>query len=328
MLKKLRKNKEDAVLLNTESIINETMIVEPLKIELVNTVPMKTAPMNTAPAITVKLTAEDLEQINSVHTGTTINVPNVKYACSTHIGTRESQQDYIDAGMGVNGVVFGIVCDGMGGLEGGEAASSTAAQAMAAALINMDPGCDIPVFLAKQALHINKLVHDLPFESEDGNGAGTTIVAAVIVDKNLYWLAIGDSRIYIIRQNEIETVTRDHSYSMELDELVRTGRMTPQDAAADPMRDALISFLGVADLKLIDCNQNPFILDPGDIVLLCSDGLYRSLSEHDIMDVIKRHGDDIEECARVLPLYAYDKSPGGQDNTSVVILKYQHGHSV
>jgi len=311
MLNKKRKNKSNAV-------VSELAVPDLL-------LPGVIVPERVIPEVTVQIAQTD----NSFDiTGRSAAVTGIEYACSSHIGTRENQQDYIDAGASVSGVVFGIVCDGMGGLSGGEVASSTAAQALAEALIKMDPNCDVPAFLTAQAHYVNKLVYDLPFESEGGIGAGTTIVAAVIVDKNLYWLSIGDSRIYIIRKNEIEIVTRDHSYSMELEGRVRDGRITAEDAASDPMRDALISYLGIDDLKIIDCNRNAFILKPGDIILLCSDGLYRSLCEADIMDVIQRHGDDIEECARVLPLYAYDKSAGSQDNTSVVLMRYQDGKPV
>ena len=271
---------------------------------------------------TVQILPSEVERTMLKNIGEAVVQPYTEYACSSHIGTRENQQDYIDVGTGNNGVVFGIVCDGMGGLEGGEIASRTAGQAFASSLIKMDPNCDIPAFLATESQNVNRMVFDI--SSDDGGSggaAGTTIVAAVIVEKDLYWLSIGDSRIYIIRGHEIETVTRDHSYSMELEEYVRCGNMTAEEAAADPMKDALISYLGINKLWLIDSNQKPFVLEPGDIVLLCSDGLYRSLSDRDIMDIIQRHCDDIEECARVLPLYAYDRAPGGQDNTSVVLIR-------
>jgi len=113
---------------------------------------------------------------------------------------------------------------------------------------------------------------------------------------------------------------------MELEKQVQNGMITAEEAANDPMREALISYLGIDRLTLIDSNRNPFSLEPGDTILLCSDGLYRSLSEADITEVLERHNEDIIEAARVLPLYAFDKSNGGQDNTSVILFRYQHGN--
>jgi len=294
------------------------------KIKRKTTKKTESSPQRPDLAVTVQLTQSDTnsEMMEKIEEALkSFDTPNVQYAYSTHIGTRDSQQDYVDAGTGENGIIYGIVCDGMGGLEGGEVASRKAGQALTAVMLKMDPKCNIPAFLTDMVHYINKFVCELPFKSNDGNGAGTTLVATVIIGKCLYWISIGDSRIYIIRNNEIEAVTRDHSYSMQLNEQVLAGTKTPDEAASDPMRDALISFLGIDKLKIIDSNKNPFLLEPGDIILICSDGLYRSLNEHEIMSVIKRHSDNIEECARVLPLYAYDKSPGGQDNTSVVLIK-------
>ena len=245
-----------------------------------------------------------------------------EYATSSHIGTREYQQDSTAAGQGRGDVLFGVVCDGMGGLEDGELASRTAAETFVQALVIMDPDCDIPGYLTALTHQVNALVYALPSQTGVSGASGTTLVAAVMTGNSLYWVSVGDSRIYIIREQEIACVTRDHAYSMELDELVRSGRLSPEDAATDPHRDALISFLGMERLELLECNRNPFVLEAGDIVLLCSDGLYRSLDETDILEVVERHRDNLEECARVLPIYAFDRAQGSQDNTSVILLRY------
>ena len=246
-------------------------------------------------------------------------------ASSSHIGTRAYQQDSTETGHGRGKLVFGILCDGMGGLEGGELASSTAAKTLALSLCEMDPTCDIPTFLEAQAHMLNQMIRALPALNGERGLSGTTLTAAVIINASLYWLSVGDSRIYIIREQEIAVVTRDHSYALTLEQRVREGKLTAVEAAGDPQRDALISFLGMEELELIDFNRNAFALRDGDLVLLCSDGLYRSLCEADILDVIDRHRDDLNECARVLPLYAFDKAQGSHDNTSVVLLRYQNG---
>jgi len=253
-------------------------------------------------------------------------IHGIEYACAIHIGTRANQQDFVEVGTSKTGVVFGVLCDGMGGLDDGDLASRTAAQAMALTIAEMDPECDIHEFLVSQAHLINEMIYDLPSDESQKGAVGTTLSAIVITGGELYWLSIGDSRIYIIRHGEILSVTRDHSYKLILEEQVKNGNITAEDAANDSQRDALISYLGVDELVLIDSNLNPFALEPGDTILLCSDGLYRSLGESDIMEVLERHKDDIVESARVLPLYAFDKADGGQDNTSVILFRYQHGN--
>jgi len=278
------------------------------------------------PEITVQIPPDSADDAldSATESALFVKTDTVEFACSKHIGTREYQQDSVEVGTGADGVVFGVLCDGMGGLEDGELASRTAAQALAEALREMDPSCDIPAFLSSHAHSINKLIFELPSDVSKRGAAGTTLCAAVIVGDSLFWLSVGDSRIYIIRKQEILAVTREHSYSLDLEEQVRAGRITAEEAAEDPSREALISYIGMDELALIDCNRNPFLLESGDIVLLCSDGLYRSLGDADILEVLARHSGNISECARVLPLYAFDKAQGAQDNTSVIILWYRN----
>jgi protein phosphatase len=252
--------------------------------------------------------------------------PTVETACASHIGTRQYQQDAVLLGTGRGDIVFGILCDGMGGLEDGELASRTAVESVSEALRGMDPECNIPSFLISTAILANGAVGAIPSASGRRGESGTTLTVAVITKGSLFWASVGDSRIYILRHGEIVSVTRDHSYSLELGEMVAKGKITAEDAANDPGRDALISYLGIDNLELIDFNHNAFALEHGDIVLLCSDGLYRSLSDADIAGLVARHGDELDECARVLPLYAFDNAKGAhQDNTSVVLLRYQNG---
>ena len=267
------------------------------------------------------------ENDNPIGCETTVRIENdpmhkTEYAQSSHIGTREYQQDTTRAGRGKAGVLFGVLCDGMGGLEDGEAASRMAAEDFAQALSEADPDGDIPLLLNDLAHKVNALVFNLPSQTGQSGVSGTTITAAMITGDRLFWISAGDSRIYIIRKKEIVSVTRDHSYSLELDELVRQGRLEPEKAAEDPRRNALISYLGLERLEILDYNSKAFILEAGDIVLLCSDGLYRSLDDSEILDIMERHSDNIEECARVLPIYAFDRAQGNQDNTSVILLKY------
>ncbi len=249
----------------------------------------------------------------------------VRTAMATHIGTREYQQDaaFASASLPIeeDGLCFGVLCDGMGGLSDGEKAAGETLSHMVNALSQWGPDADIPALFIKEAKAANERVLSL-FGKDGASGAGTTLVSAAIEQDKLYWASVGDSRIYILRDDEIVQVTRDHNYALQLADMVKSGEIAAEEAENDPRRDALISFIGIPFLEIWDVNSTPFALRPGDIVLLCSDGLTKSLDDDHILSLVKRHAGNLDEAARVLPLAAFDASPGGQDNTSVVLLQY------
>ncbi len=238
---------------------------------------------------------------------------NVILALDTHIGTREYQQDALYACVLSNGMYAGVLCDGMGGMENGKEASEGVVEFVVNRLEVMTEETNIPEFLMETAKSANDLVE---------KGSGTTLVCAVIAGNNLYWVSVGDSRIYIIRGEEMEQVTVDHIYELKLMQRVQSGSLSLEAAMSDPQRNSLLSYIGAPHLEYVDVNLNPFKLTQGDIVLLCSDGLTKSLSDQEILKIVRRHGDNLVEASRVLPLSAFDASPNGQDNTSVILMQY------
>lgn len=246
----------------------------------------------------------------------------VNTAMSTHVGTREYQQDaaYVCEPLYEEGVAFAILCDGMGGMAGGERVSSDVVAFMANRIAALEAGQDVPDFLERAAADANAMVVEQ--NAATGQDSGTTLIAAIIRGGGLYWLNVGDSRIYILRAGEIARMTRDHNFALELQEMVDAGRITPEQAQADPRKDALVSYIGAPVLEIIDVNRGVFELQYGDMILLCSDGLTKILPDSDILAVIKEHGSDISATARALPLEAFDKSAGGMDNTSVILMQY------
>lgn len=239
---------------------------------------------------------------------------------SSMIGTRESQQDSIFGC--VNGTkALAIVCDGMGGLNGGEQASRLAVECLMKDWFDKEDIVDIPAFLEQAAIKADEKV----FYQKDDRGepvkAGTTIVAVVVRGHELYWLSVGDSRIYIIRGNEIMAVNRKHNYRMTLNRKLKRGEITKEEYAAEEYRaEALISYLGMGNISLMDVNPNPFLLEDGDIVVLSSDGLYKSLSEEEILGLVRIKEGDMQKAAETLTNAALEKKKVKQDNTSVVTL--------
>lgn len=259
--------------------------------------------------VTVKLFTEK-------KTGITIGMSSI-------IGTRSSQEDTIFGS--VRGTeAIAVVCDGMGGLAGGEVASKAAAESLVNAWFGRKEIGDIPGFLQEEAVRADEKV----FLQENENGerlrAGTTMVVAIIRENALYWLSVGDSKIYIIRGDEILSVCREHNYRLMLDQKLQKGELSTEEYAAEEYRaEALISYLGMGNVSLMDINQQPFLLEDNDIVLLSSDGLYRSLSEDMIRDIVKVNETDVQHAAEILTAAALADKTSGQDNTSVVVLRYQ-----
>ena len=245
-------------------------------------------------------------------------------AAETHQGTRDYQQDalYVSGPVivreGEPAKVYGILCDGMGGMIGGGEASNFVVGEMRKALESMSGGQNIAAFFVEK---IRGLDATLSERYGDG-GTGTTMVAVAAIENKLYWSSVGDSRVYLIRADEIVQVTRDHNYYMQLLEDVGKGKLTLQEAENDPKREALISFIGSGNADIIDANTEPFQLIHGDVILLCSDGLTKSLTDEEIRRYISGNTEDIGEAARVLINTAIDIDMNAKDNTSVILIKY------
>lgn len=252
--------------------------------------------------------------------------PENQIVCGTSsiLGTRKNQEDTI-YGYAEDKKAIGIVCDGMGGLEGGEMASSLAVESLAGAWFAEPDLENIPDFLEKQAVIADEKVFLLKSEKGEKLNAGTTMVAAVIREKELYWLSVGDSKIYLIRRNEILSVCREHNYRLTLDRLLAEGSITEEEyAKEEPKAEALISYLGMGQLPMMEINRQPFLLEDRDIVLLSSDGLYRSLSEEEILEIVKEGQDNMQKAAEMLTKRALGEKQKGQDNTSVVVMQVRY----
>lgn len=245
----------------------------------------------------------------------------------TNIGMkRQVNQDSFlikeyDAGL------LAVVCDGMGGASGGAEASATAATAFSGYAdisfgasdrdendtdaVNTEEGVRNVLLSAVRAA--NNAVFAASKEDEALNGMGTTLVSAFITDGRVYAVNVGDSRMYIIKENTITQVTHDHSY---VQYLVDIGRMTADEAKASNNKNIITRAVGTeaeveTDFFTVDADME------GGYVLLCTDGLTNHLSEEEIAGCITEAEDPEAGCAMLI-----DRAnrSGGSDNITAVII--------
>ena len=260
-------------------------------------------------------------------------VPELATFSYTDQGLREYQQDAVyvtpSKKFAANRKtrVMAVVCDGMGGMADGGKASRTAIQMMINGFQNVQnqPQMNFPGFFRSAIVTIDKTIASFP--KENGRGSGTTMVAAIAEENKLYWASVGDSRIYIIRENnnqtEMRQITRDHNYWLRLQEMVAQGKMTQEEAMGKRQKEALISFLGIGNVSLMDISTEPIPMQYGDIVMLCSDGITKTLPDHQIKSIILDDKNPIEQKAVQLVEAAIHGNTHSQDNTSVAILQYR-----
>lgn len=238
------------------------------------------------------------------------------------LGDREAQEDSFafsdpgDTELVGHGGLLAVLGDGMGGLAHGAAASRAAVRAFLGAYGAKTAGESIAEALDRSLRAAQRAVVELGGEISPSEPIGTTLVAAVVHDGALHWISAGDSRIYLVRGQEVAQLTRDHVYGERLREEARAGRISEREALEDPLRDSLTSYLGGEGLAEIDQNARPLPLRAGDRVILCSDGLYRALAPEEITAAL---GDDPHRTCEALVETALARRLERQDNVTVLM---------
>jgi len=230
---------------------------------------------------------------------------------------RTSNEDRAWAGP-IPGGYLCIVCDGMGGHEAGEVAAemalATIHQHLQAGLAQPGTRPEPGVLLAAALTEANRQV----FEASRvrASDMGTTVVAALVIGATAYLANAGDSRAYLFRAGQLTQVTQDHSLVASL---VLAGALAPEEVYSHPRRNEIYRFLGnKADLVLDPVA--PVALQPGDRLLLCSDGLWEMVRDPQIAQVLASVPEPDAACQRLIQLA---NEHGGEDNISAIILKVE-----
>jgi PPM family protein phosphatase len=199
------------------------------------------------------------------------------------------------------------VADGMGGARAGDIASR-----LAAATVREEEGDRVDVTeLIREA---NRRVFERARDDASASGMGTTMTVALVEGEQVTIGHVGDSRAYRLRENALEQLTEDHSLVAEL---VRSGKLSPEEAETHPQRSMITRVLGTDP----DVDADTFTVEaqPGDLFLLCSDGLTTMVEENHIVEVVDRHRGDLERAAKQLISDA--NRSGGEDNVTVVFFE-------
>jgi len=205
-----------------------------------------------------------------------------------------------------------VVADGMGGAQAGEVASQIAVEAFEQGL----PEDGSPEErLAIRAREANRRIHELSQTQSERAGMGTTLTAAYLDGDDLAIAHVGDSRAYLFRDDALTRLTQDHSL---VDELVRRGKLTEEQAAEHPQRSIITRALGPEPQVEVDTWTYP--LREGDVILLCSDGLTSMVSEELVATVLAR-SESLEAAAQGLIDEA--NGAGGRDNITVVMFRLE-----
>ena len=227
----------------------------------------------------------------------------VKHAGRSHPGRRRRRNE--DAFV-IAPPLF-AVADGMGGARAGEIASR-----LAAAAVREEEGERADV--AELIREANRRVFERARDDASASGMGTTMTVALVEAGHVTIGHVGDSRAYRLRDDALEQLTEDHSLVAEL---VRSGKLSPEEAESHPQRSVITRALGTEP----DVDVDTFTVEaqPGDVFLLCSDGLTTMVEDDHIVDVVNRHRGDLDRAAKQLISDA--NRSGGDDNVTVVFFE-------
>jgi protein phosphatase len=205
-----------------------------------------------------------------------------------------------------------VVADGMGGAQAGEVASRIAIESFQPGLKD---GSEPESGLAELARAANSRIHELSHSNAEQAGMGTTLTAVYVGEDEVAIAHVGDSRAYCLREGTLLRLTDDHSL---VDELMRQGRLTPEEAVEHPQRSVITRALGPEGTVEVDTRS--YRARAGDVYLLCSDGLTTMLAEENILELLlaNPHLRDAGEA-----LIAAANEAGGRDNITVVLLRLE-----
>jgi PPM family protein phosphatase len=205
------------------------------------------------------------------------------------------------------------VADGMGGAQAGEVAAGLAVDVLEQGLPEGDGS--VEARLAARVQEANERINAVSRRDDERAGMGTTLTVAYVGEDELTVAHVGDSRLYRLRDGTFERLTDDHSL---VEELVRQGRLTPEEADEHPQRSIITRALGPE--AVVEADSRTWAARDGDVYLICSDGLTSMVPESEVAEIV-RDGAGLEAAGRALIEAA--NAAGGRDNITVVLFRLE-----
>ncbi|MBR3815475.1 MAG: Stp1/IreP family PP2C-type Ser/Thr phosphatase [Clostridia bacterium] len=241
----------------------------------------------------------------------------MKIVGKTDVGSfRQRNEDAFAFGYYDDGAAWALVCDGMGGVHGGQIASSTAIELISDKIkkcyIKTMPVSSFENLLLSSVTTANVTVYDRGSVDMNLRGMGTTVVAAVYKDNEACIAHVGDSRAYKISGDSVELITKDHSL---VQEMLDNGQITAEEYENAPIKNIITRALGISEE--VDIDFDFVCINPGELLLLCSDGFSGYVTEKEILEIYKNS--DFDCLADEYIVRANEN--GSRDNITVVVMK-------
>lgn len=234
---------------------------------------------------------------------------------------RQHNED--NGGIFVNqsGQRLAIVADGMGGHRAGDVASEMALSNLRKrweSTTNLQTADEAEEWLKSNVEKTNSILFEHSKTVSECEGMGTTIVGAICTERFVSILNVGDSRCYILNENGFQQLTDDHSL---VNELVRSGQISKEDAEHHPMKNVVLRALGTEETVNVDVKT--IIFEEDDKLLLCSDGLSNKVSETEMKDILTNAHSLNDKATEFIEMA---NNRGGEDNITLIILEYLGSH--
>lgn len=245
---------------------------------------------------------------------------NMTFKHCQYRGARAAQQDAFaetlqaDESFTCHGGKLIVLADGHG-IKGGEAAKR-AVQEILENYHKKRPEDPVYSTLEKSIYEANRVIFEL--YGHDGVGFAT-VLAIVLLRDQLYWVSCGNSRLYIYREGHLTRLTQDHVYAIDLYDQAVNGQLALDDVEKHPQRLRLTSYLGMENLMKMEKNYSSFLMKAGDKLLLCTDGVYDSLTKKEILNFMKKSANP----ARTLIGKVKEKNIPDQGNATALCLAFE-----
>lgn len=238
----------------------------------------------------------------------------MKISSATSVGKIRAvnEDSFFVSEIGDSNALLAVVADGMGGHNAGEIASAETVKTLKELIKN--PSAPAKNLLLDAIACANNDIYKMSIKTPQLYGMGTTVTACVISDNKVTAAQVGDSRLYLIRNNEITQITKDHSL---VEMLIESGQITKEDAQNHPQKNVITRAIGTDSSVETDIYEFQLMTD--DVILLCSDGLVNMVEDEKILSIIT-NGEDFTTLADILVKEA--ENAGGHDNITVILIKF------